>query len=350
MSLSPSLDTIDAVLFSDEPLLLRLDAATYAFYQTLGEDDVCEKKMLELAASFANVAVQTRLVNKKDMKKYKRPGHQTVTRDIMIKYLDREKQLLQSGTWDMQWGLRWLLSFIVLIDTPVLSIPNAKAMLSVVSKWMCALKEAKIQEVEEQFAELEHIMSVAGDELVASLSASGKLPGRFNTACSLIFAGELKEAFIDFHMPRWALANHAINTDYQAAATCSTASSGLSLVEAKECIAQVFGSENLDQIACTHSIACDLRVNKIAVSPSANNGVQGTVSFYQVSVYMFNRMALTDQGDRLVLYLERDIVAELRPGFVLEATLHTLNNGYHYIDAITMVWPSYSPLEYVDSG
>ncbi|KAJ2568538.1 hypothetical protein IW140_003744 [Coemansia sp. RSA 1813] len=184
------------------------------------------------------------------MKKYKYPGQYAATREIMIKYRDREKQLLQSGTWDMQWGLRWLLSFVVLIDAPVLSIPNANAMVSVVNKWLYALKKAKIQEVEEQFAELEHIISVATDELAASLSASGKLPGRFNAACSLIFAGELKEAFIDLHMPKWALADHVINTEeYRPTDAYSAADSGLSLAEARECVAQVFGSDDLSQVA-----------------------------------------------------------------------------------------------------
>ncbi|KAJ2211059.1 hypothetical protein EV179_005792 [Coemansia sp. RSA 487] len=289
------------------------------------------------------------------MKKYKYPGQYAATREIMIKYRDREKQLLQSGTWDMQWGLRWLLSFVVLIDAPVLSIPNANAMVSVVNKWLYALKKAKIQEVEEQFAELEHIISVATDELAASLSASGKLPGRFNAACSLIFAGELKEAFIDLHMPKWALADHVINTEeYRPTDAYSAADSGLSLAEARECVAQVFGSDDLSQVACTHSIACDLRVSKIAGArndddSNTNGEAQDVASFHKVAVHTFNRMTLADQGDQLVLYLESDIVAELRPGFVLEATLHTLNNGYHYIDAVTMVWPSYTPLDYVDS-
>ncbi|KAJ2748509.1 hypothetical protein H4S06_004930, partial [Coemansia sp. BCRC 34490] len=58
----PSLETSEAVVFPDEPLLLRLDMATYAFYQTLREEDACEKRMLELATAFANVSVQTRLV------------------------------------------------------------------------------------------------------------------------------------------------------------------------------------------------------------------------------------------------------------------------------------------------
>ncbi|KAJ2552426.1 hypothetical protein EV175_003316 [Coemansia sp. RSA 1933] len=339
--LTLSVTNSETVVFSDEPLLLRLDIATYAFYQTLGEDDACEKKMLELAASFANVTVQTRLVGKKEMKKYKRPGKQAATRDIMSKYQDREKQLLQSGTWDMQWGLRWLLSFIVLIDTPVLSISNAKAMLSVVNRWLRALRDANIQEVEGQFAELEHTLSVADDELVASLSASRSLPGKFNAACSLIFAGELKEAFVDLHMPKWALTDYVINTEHRATAAHDTSTSGLSLADARDCVAQVFGSEDLSQITCTCSIACDLRVNEIT---------QDLSPFRRVSAYMFNRTTLADQGDPLVLYLEHEIAAELRPGFVLEATLHTLNNGYNYIDAVTMVWPSYTPLDYVDGA
>ncbi|KAJ2668012.1 hypothetical protein GGH99_006525, partial [Coemansia sp. RSA 1285] len=218
-------------------------------------------------------------------------------------------------------------------------------MLSVVSKWICALKEARIQEVEEQFSELEQITCVASDELVASLAVSEKLPGGFNAACSLVFAGRLKEALVDLYMPKWALADHGATTESRYAAAQNTANSGLSLAEAKECIIQVFDSEDLSQVVCTHSIACDLRVSGIAgpgndESDKDGYAVKGkahnTTSFHKVYVYMYNRLASVDEGDRLTLYLESDVVAELRPGFVLETTLHTLNNGYHYIDSVTM--------------
>ncbi|KAJ2661078.1 hypothetical protein IWW48_002633 [Coemansia sp. RSA 1200] len=233
--------------------------------------------MLEIATAFANVSVQTRLVSKKDIKKYGRPDHQATTHDIIVRYQEREKQLLQSGTWDMQWGLRWLLSFIVLIETPVLCIINAKAMLSVVSKWICALKEAHIQEVEEQFSELEQITCVASDELVASLSVSEKLPGGFNAACSLVFAGDLKEAFVDLYMPKWALADHGATTESRYAAAQNTANSGLSLAAARGCVIQVFDSEDLSQVVCTHSIACDLRVSEIAGSGNGECDKDGKV-------------------------------------------------------------------------
>ncbi|KAI9504597.1 hypothetical protein GGI25_000744 [Coemansia spiralis] len=342
----------------NEPLLLRLDMATYAFYRSLSDDDLRAKKMMELVSQVANVNVLVRLVNKKELRNFKVHGQEKLTREIMIKYNERERQLLQSGTWDINWGLRWLLSYLALVESPVLGITNAKCMLSVVDQWIDALGEANISEVVSQLPALKQTIAIARDELIASLHTSQQLSGKFNTSCSLLFAGELKETYIDLHMPKWALADQSMIAEPQSSSGAyKPTNNQLSLAEAWECVASVFESTDLNQVACVRSMACDLRIKEIATTVyvdcintgDCNSAKQTTAPFYKVTVCVFDRQTMADQGELLTLLFESNIVANLRVGFILEATLHTLDNGYHYIDAVTMVWPSYTPLDYVDS-
>ncbi|KAJ2321574.1 hypothetical protein H4R23_000160, partial [Coemansia sp. Cherry 401B] len=70
--------------FSNDPLLLRLDMATYAFYKNL--EDETDKKLMEIVARAANVNVNTRYARKRELKNYKQPGHDENTRNVRIKY------------------------------------------------------------------------------------------------------------------------------------------------------------------------------------------------------------------------------------------------------------------------
>ncbi|KAJ1951797.1 hypothetical protein EC988_003905, partial [Linderina pennispora] len=55
-----------AIEFPDEPLLLRMDKTTHAFYKTL--TDEADKKMLEVVTHTANVSPILRQASKKDFK------------------------------------------------------------------------------------------------------------------------------------------------------------------------------------------------------------------------------------------------------------------------------------------
>ncbi|KAJ2799830.1 hypothetical protein H4R20_004283 [Coemansia guatemalensis] len=325
--------------FSDEPLLLRLDIATYAFYREL--KDATDKRLMEMIAITANVNVLTRPAGKKEFKKYNRPGQEENTRSVRLKYRLREELLQKSGTFDPQWGIKWLLSFVSLLDTPVLNSAEASRLVELVDMWLKALVSADIHEIVSELPGMEDTIAIAREEMLCQRTLSEKLPGQFNSACSLLFAGELKTNFVDANMPKWVVelrAHDNPSTDYTGTRDRGSAPS-LSVSEAQECVS---GIVPLDA-KCKSSGAVDLRIKSIGNEDGSNE--DGLV---QVLVCVFDRQNMVDKGEQLVLRFEPDIAMEMHVGFVLEATLHTLDNGYNYIDAVTMVWPSYTPLDYVE--
>ncbi|PIA18709.1 hypothetical protein COEREDRAFT_79707 [Coemansia reversa NRRL 1564] len=325
--------------FSDEPLLLRLDIATHGFYREL--KDATDKRLMEIIANTANVNVRTRPAGKKEFTKYNKPGEGENTRNVRLKYRLREELLRQSGTFDLQWGIKWLLSFVALLDTPVLNLAEASRLLELVDMWLKALVSANIHEIVSELPAMEDTIAIAQDEMLCQRTLSEKLPGQFNSACSLLFAGELKTNFIDANMPKWVLelrARDSQSTERIGARGRDVVPS-LSIAEAQECVS---GIVPLDT-GCKSSGAVDLRINSIG-----NDGDSNGDGLVQVGVYVFDRQHMADKGEQLMLRFEPEIAMEMRVGFVLEATLHTLDNGCNYIDAVTMVWPSYTPLDYVE--
>ncbi|KAJ2781794.1 hypothetical protein H4R18_002655 [Coemansia javaensis] len=324
--------------FSREPLLLRLDVATHAFYSTL--ESGSDKKMMELVASTANVSVLTRPATKKELRRYGQPGEEENTRNVRLKYQLREDNLVQSGAFDLQWGLRWLLSFVVLTEMPGIGAAAAARLVELVGQWLDALVAAGIHEVADEMPALRATLGLARDELCAMRALGDALPGRFNSACSLLFAGSLRTAYVDARLPRWVLRLRADSGAGDAAAQSSSPlPHGMSVADAQQCVEGIVPLGT----PCRSSGAVDLRI-KAAAGDSDETGL------VQVRARVFDRHAMEDReggdDDDVVLRFERDVAAGLRPGFVVEATLHSLDNGVHYIDAVTMVWPSYTPLDY----
>ncbi|ORX74577.1 hypothetical protein DL89DRAFT_290100 [Linderina pennispora] len=262
-----------AIEFPDEPLLLRMDKTTHAFYKTL--TDEADKKMLEVVTHTANVSPILRQASKKDFKKYGNPEYPTITSSIIDKYAERQKVLLSSGTLDLVWGIRWLLSYVVLIDYPLQGTEMA-------------LADADILEV----------LGVAHQELVVSRQLSTMLPGSFNSACSIVFAGELKTIHI-------AHANGIAGVEEQTEGV------------AVDAVQTIGGMVDRDSI-CVSTASVDLRI-------MCSNNDDGKVS-------EFDRSIMKDTGTP----------------FELKGTLHRLSDGTRYIDQVTMVWPTYTPLDYVD--
>ncbi|KAJ1642672.1 hypothetical protein LPJ64_005497 [Coemansia asiatica] len=327
---------IDLCTFSNEPLLLRMDMATYEYYSAL--TDTRDKKLMEIASRAANVNVQTRPAGKKELKKFEARKDLEAVRNVRLKYETKQEQIAQLGTFDMRWGLRWLLSFVVLVEEPVLGLYGAERMVSVTEEWMRSLARADIYEVSNQLPQLMSILETARVELPLSLALAEKLPGNFNLACSLLFAGQLRSAHTDMYKPRWVLMDHQADSDDES----EHEDAEISKTRARETIDGIVPTD----AECTRSRPVDLRIASVDVG--TENCPAG--GYMRVSARIFDRSRLADNEDeeQVELRFEADMASCVCVGFVIEATLHTLSNGVHYIDAVTMVWPSYSPLDYVD--
>ncbi|KAJ2716387.1 hypothetical protein H4R19_000684 [Coemansia spiralis] len=333
-SLSPEMSVpsdagIDTRRFSAEPLLLRLDVATHAFYQGLAAGST-SRKMMELVASSANVNVLTRPAGRKEFKHYNKPGEEENTRNVRLKYQLRENNLRQIGTFDPQWGVRWLLSYVALTEMPGMGAADAARLVDLVEQWLEALAAAEIHEIADEMPGLRATLAVARSELVCLRALGDQLPGRFNSACSLLFAGALRTTFVDAHLPRWVLRLRA--REAGARPDVPDGCAPMTIADAQQCVAGIVAPG----AACTSSGATDLRVKAIGTAVDSWGLVQ-------VRVRTFDRAAVADKGEAdVILRFEPDLAAELRVGFVIEATLHSLDGGIHYIDAVTMVWPSYA--------
>ncbi|KAJ1826039.1 hypothetical protein LPJ56_002387 [Coemansia sp. RSA 2599] len=326
--------SIDLCAFSNDPLLLRMDMATYSYYSTLS--DIRDKRLLEIASRAANVNVLTRPVGKKELKKFAERRDAEAVRNVRLKYQTRQDQVAQLGTFDMQWGLKWLLSFVVLVEEPVLGVYGAERMVSITEEWMKALARADISEVSSQLPQLRDTLEIARAELPLSLALAEALPGKFNLACSLLFAGQLRSAHTDMHRPRWALADQA-GSDHESEHDDADSAKA----QARETIGDIVPAN----AECIRSRPADLRITSIDAAS------EDFPAYRRVCARVFDRLRLVDKEDeeQVELRFEADIASRLCVGLVIEATLHALSNGMHYIDAVTMVWPSYSPLDYVDS-
>ncbi|KAJ2804859.1 hypothetical protein H4R21_001474 [Coemansia helicoidea] len=330
---APPMAGVETWRFSAEPLLLRLDVATHAFYQGLAAGS-SDRKMMEVVANAANVNVLTRPAGKKEFKKYNKPNEDETTRDVRLKYQLRENNLRQAGTFDPQWGVRWLLSYVVLTEIPGISAADAARLTDLVEQWLDALAAAEIHEIASELPGMKATIAVARSELVCLRELGDRLPGRFNCACSLLFGGALRSTYVDACLPRWVLSLRARD-----GAASSGAQQGipegcapLTIADAQACVAGIVAPG----AACTSSGAVDLRVKAIGAAADDSGLVQ-------VRVRTFDRESDADKGaEDVVLRFEPDVAAELRVGFVIEATLYALDGGIHYIDNVTMVWPSYS--------
>ncbi|KAJ2125773.1 hypothetical protein IW147_000544 [Coemansia sp. RSA 720] len=321
--------------FSNDPLLLRLDLATFEFYKTL--DTANDKRLMALISRTANVNVSTRLASKRELKHYKEAGHEENTRNVRIKYRTREENLLQSGTFDPVWGLKWLLSSVVLVDSPLFSTSDIVRLCELATMWIKALAEAGVHEVSDSADELYDVLETGRRELVCVRAFCWNLPDRFNTACSLLFGGDVKRLYMDTYAPRWAAALQPINPSVDEQAEVADANSPLSIAEARECVANVVALD----ATCRNCGSYDLRVKEIG-SSSNDSGL------VPVQVCVFNRQLMQDEGQALTLLFEHKMAVDIRVGFVIEATLYKLDNGQHFIDSVTMIWPSYAPLDYLE--
>ncbi|KAJ2449315.1 hypothetical protein GGF42_004810 [Coemansia sp. RSA 2424] len=320
--------------FADEPLLMRVERVTTALNREL--EDTLEKRCLELTSFAANAGLVRPVATKKELKKYKVAGEEQATSDILLRYRLREDQLLQSGTLDVPWGLKWLLSYVVLIESPVLGPGSMEKMTSVVQRWLNAMASADIHEIKVQLEDLTRFIDCARDELVASRALANQLPGVFNAACSLLYAGELHSVHVDASLPKWVLADQRNEGEERRAQEHS--SQGLSIEQARRLVADVVAGD----AQCSRSRPVDLLVEHV--------GACGDAGLHRVSTRVFDRrrMAAAEGEDPVVLRFETDLAENLRLGQVIEATVYTLSDGCSYIDAVTMVWPSYSPLDYVN--
>ncbi|KAJ2061078.1 hypothetical protein GGI17_003335 [Coemansia sp. S146] len=329
---SSAIDTRD---FADEPLLMRVERVTAALNREL--DDTVEKRCLEITSFAANAGLVRPVATKKELKKYKKDGEEQATRDIILKYRLREEQLLQSGTLDIPWGLKWLLSYVVLIDSPVIGPGNMEKMTSVVQRWLNAMASADIHEVKDHLEDLTKFVDCARVELLASRALANQLPGMFNAACSLLYDGALRSVHVDFGLPKWVLADRR-NSGGGDRLMPDHLVQDLSIEQARQIVSGIVAED----AQCTRSRPVDLKVESV--------GVCGDDGLHIVSVCVFDRqnMVAVEGEDTVVLRFETDLAGNVIPGQVIEATLYTLSDGCHYIDAVTMLWPSYSPLDYVN--
>ncbi|KAJ2847751.1 hypothetical protein IWW36_003688 [Coemansia brasiliensis] len=332
-TLSPEESKINTHRFSDEPLLLRLDLTTFAFYTSLQDEE--SKRLMEVIARAANLDIANRPATKKELKKYKKPGYSENTRNVETKYRTKEDCLLKSGTFDPVWGLKWLLSYVVLVDSSVFITNNAIRLCEITEQWLNALVKEDICEISGCISELKQVLNDAQAELANIQLLSEKMPGKFNNACSLLFGGDLKQVHIDPYLPKWAVAVQDYDSSVASAEPANT-DLIMSLTEAQS---YVDGVADL-RSTCISCGSFDIRIHKIT-TPTDELGL------VPVRVYKFDRQAMKDYDEELTLMFEHDITVNMQENMVIEATLYKLENGKHFIDSVTMVWPSYTPLDYV---
>ncbi|KAJ2454997.1 hypothetical protein EV183_001101 [Coemansia sp. RSA 2336] len=324
---APEEPKINTRVFADEPLLLRLDLTTFAFFSSLKDEE--SRRLMEIVARAANLDMANRPATKKELKKYKKPGYSDNTRNVEIKYRAKEEQLLKSGTFDPVWGLKWLLSYVVLVDSSVFLTNSALRLCEITEAWLDALAK-DIDEISDSISELKQVLENAQIELANIQLLSNELPGKFNSACSLLFGGDLKQMHIDPYLPKWVAALQ----DHDSSASAEPATSDLiSLAEAQDCVDGIVDLKS----ACTCCGSFDIRIHKLAPV--------GDLGLVSVCVYKFDRQAMKDL-EELTLLFEHDLTVHMRENMVVEATLYKLANGQHFIDSVTMVWPSYTPLDY----
>ncbi|KAJ2800842.1 hypothetical protein H4S07_005081 [Coemansia furcata] len=210
-------------------------------------------------------------------------------------------------------------------------------MTSVVQRWLNAMASADIHEVKDQLEDLTKFVDCAREELLASRALANQMPGMFNAACSLLYAGELHRVHVESGLPKWVLADRE-NSRGDGRLMPDHLVQDLSLEQARQLLSGIVA----DDARCTRSRPVDLLV--------ASVGACGDDGMHKVSVGIFDRqnMMVVEGEDSIVLRFEADLAANLISGQVIEATLYTLSDGCNYIDAVTMVWPSYSPLDYVN--
>ncbi|KAJ1723796.1 hypothetical protein LPJ53_001865 [Coemansia erecta] len=328
-------------MFSSEPLLMRMDFATYKYYRTL--ENAHDKMLMETASRFANVNVLTRPATKKELKKYSDFKDSEARRDLRLKYQTRQVQVLGQATFDMQWGLKWLLSYFILIEEPVVAASVRAERLPVITReWMNALASDGIHEVSDQLPELLAIIDMAQHELPLLHRLGEQLPGKFNTACSLLFAGQLRSAHIDMFKPKWVLADQRLSSNEGTDHT-DIYSDEPELMTQAQARTYVSGIVPLD--VTSTSCPADLRI----VSIESSSADDMTAGHLHVTTHVYDRQNMSDKEGRdpVVLRMDQEMAPNLRVGFIIEATLHRLSNDIHYVDAVTMVWPSYTPLDHI---
>ncbi|KAJ2365710.1 hypothetical protein H4S02_010624, partial [Coemansia sp. RSA 2611] len=196
--------------------------------------------------------------------------------------------------------------------------------------------------------QLKELLQVARVELVCLRTLCEKLPGQFNNACSLLFGGDLKRVYVDSYLPKWAAelrAHDALDNQGQPVGKADEESDSLvggishmSMADAQECVAGIvpLGTKSHNRGSF------DLRVQSIGSTADVDSGL------VPIQVCIFDRQQMKEQGEELTLLLEQSTAVDIRVGFTIEATLYRLDNGRHFIDSVTMVWPSYAPLDYSD--
>lgn len=329
----------DVKVLADEPLLFRMERVSATLYKQLNDQQ--DKQLLELITRVANTSPTNAVATKRELKGYRQPGNEKSTRDVLIKYRTRERQILQTGTHDIPWGLKWLFSFIILVDTPVKGAARVDRMLELTKQWLQAMAEDGIYEVGDQLSELNALLDSIGNELNGCRELTTQLPGPFNTACNLLFGDRIQDAAARGEIPRWAIADQQslpplyINRDE------NNKDMRMAMSQAREYVDGVVGENE----RCTNSQARDLRVESI--SPSFT---RGAITGCTVTVQPIDRgsMEPVSSSAPVDLWLEVDIAANLHVGIVIEATLHFLSSGQAYVHEVTMVWPSFTPMDYMD--
>ncbi|KAJ2780697.1 hypothetical protein GGI15_003440, partial [Coemansia interrupta] len=316
---------IETNMFSSEPLLMRMDFATYKYYRTL--ENPHDKKLMETASAFANVNVLTRPGTKKELKRYSDFKDIEARRDLRLKYQTRQVQVLGQATFDMQWGLKWLLSHFILIEEPVIAAPVRAERLPVITgEWMNALAGDGIHEVADQLPELLEIVDMAKQELPLLHRLGDQLPGKFNTACSLLFAGQLRTARIDMFKPKWVLADQQLSST-EGADHADIYNDDPELMTQAQARNYVNGIVPLD--ATSTSCPADLRIVSIE-SSAADDTSTGPDGCLYVTAHVYDRQKKSDKEGKapVVLRMDREMAPNLRVGFIIEATLHELSNDY----------------------
>ncbi|KAI8992501.1 Argonaute siRNA chaperone complex subunit Arb1-domain-containing protein [Pilobolus umbonatus] len=176
-------------------------------------------------------------------------------------------------------------------------------------------------EYKEDLAKAREIIAEAKIQLPKCKMISGDLPGKFNTACHILFG----EAEVEMDMSWMNEASMMIRNTFDSFVEVTV---GMSKEEARSLV-----KEKMKEIDGIHVIEKNeqalLKVHEISPYTDADVFIQVVLKNYH------------DNQGYYSIYLEKEIVENMLVGMVMTATLCKLSNGQHYLEFASRIMPNF---------
>ncbi|KAJ1675495.1 hypothetical protein EV182_001154 [Spiromyces aspiralis] len=317
------------------PLLLRLEIAAAQLLESEMFEGRTERDIFDMLMRYGNINPGHPIVSAKSRAKM---DLEDLEDPVIAVYKKREDRLLKGGgKVDMAFGVTMFFSVQCLRQQPFIEAEQFRQAPRVVEAWLRYLIEHDVcVEYNDDIYRALAVTERAKIELVNCKQLAMTLPGKFNDACSMLFGGSLKDLGDSYAAgtadTSWVSASNGdtqgfgIITLSEAQAVYARATGGMAPEEAEYLGAEPHDVHVEEQLAGDHEEFCAFkcrRWDREAGKPISDE----------------------DGGRPFTLYFEREVAQHMCPGIYLEADLHQLSNGVHYIDQVTGVWPSYTPFD-----